>query len=354
MLKMEKGVTTVIIAVCSFLLPYSLCALFHMPSICGLFAETRQCLWKIYFENSQYLWTGIFLSVEVYIFTFILTKIIKHELFRISSREERVIAARPVKPNLLLMLPLIVLIYALRDLHSYAALREKSLKYLCSMVCFLLGILLSLAIIVLYELAQPLMWLLFVFSLTAICLLIMSISRVSLLPADFDISIKKSSIIVKNRSAELELEVNAIFLGLSVLSGMAGIITTVAAVLMRAPLIFSLIPATFDMISLLTALMELTELEIISSMISSGRAIAVGLAVVIPMISWSIYLGGFISSILKIMTPAAPENLVLMLLVGIWVLIAVILGAEVEKLKYSVRSIMMLLTLSIIPLLLAI
>jgi len=358
--------------VISLLVLYSLFNNKYTKPICSMIIsetlsflnETTRNVGEIYWSNAEYLWTSILLSVEVYLFAFILIRLVSSKLIT----DEKSKKSPPKHSRLLYFFTIVIrrfitFINDLRETYVYVILnrrdtsREIDLGYYYLVTCLTLGITLSILVVISYEYSQILMWIIFLTCLFMIFPSIIAISKIDELDQDLKNIIGVSwrapgEIVVRDGDVLLSIREGIILLGLSIGTGIVGIITTLGAILIKASLIFTIVPATFDMISLITALMEFTGLKVVLRVMRDIEGLGIGLLNLLPIVSWSIYGGGIICVLLHRFKWITSIDLILTFIASIWILIAMLSGTLSGHFKCSLKSLAKRIILFIIPLLL--
>jgi len=324
--------------------------------------ETAWYVSEIYWSNDEYLWTSILLSVEVYLFTFTLIRLVSGEfLEKNNSKKPSLKYSRFFYFFIIMIRRFMTFINDIRETYVYVILnrrdtsKEVDLSYYYLITCLTLGIILSILIIISYEYSRLLAWLIFIACLLTIFPSIIAISKID----EFDKEFREitcifwrspNEMIVKDGDVLLNIREGVVLLGLSIGTGVVGIVTTLGAILIKPSLIFTIIPATFDMISLITALMEFTGLRIVLKVMRDIEGLGVGLLNLLPIVSWSIYGGGVICTILNRLKWITSVDLILTFIVSIWILIAMLSGTLSGHFKYSLKSLAKRILLFIVPL----
>jgi len=335
-----------------------------ISEVLSFFHDTAWYVSEIYWGNDEYLWTSILLSVEVYLFTFTLIRLVSGEVLVESETKKK-----PSKYNrflyffILMVRRFITFINDIRETYVYVILnrqdtsKEIDLGYYYLITCLTLGVILSILIVISYEYSQLLTWSIFLACLFIIFPSIIAITKIDELDEEFKeitcISWRSSNeIVVRDGDMLLNIREGVVLLGLSIGTGIVGIVTTLGAILIKPSLIFTIIPATFDMISLITALMEFTGLKIVLKVMRDIEGLSIGLLNLLPIVSWSIYGGGVICTFLNRFRWITSVDLILTFIASVWVLIAMFSGALSGHFKYSLKSLIKRILLFIIPLLL--
>ena len=147
-----------------------------------------------------------------------------------------------------------------------------------------------------------------------------------------------------------ELDEKAAILGLSLFAGMIGITTTVGGAALEPPLSFVLIPATFDMLSLIVAFIEFPGTKVIMPLLYELRKIRQSLFTLLITLLWSMYL----TTILWLFHEAAPfqlsRPLVNTVITVSWLLIALVVSSLINQLDLSRRNVFLITIASLLPL----
>ncbi|RLE58485.1 MAG: hypothetical protein DRN53_08265 [Thermoprotei archaeon] len=322
--------------------------------------ETARYVAAIYWGNSEYLWTSILLSVEVYFFSFILVNLVSGRNLKGASSESRSTSSRILYLLSILVRHFITLIHDIRRTYVYAFMNKRvlsrnvDLSYYYLLTWLILGIILSILIIISYEYSHTLMWSIFLVFLFITASILIVVSSVEVLEEEFKKTVGISckggeEIVVRDGNVVLRIKGRLIALGLSVGTGIAGIITTLGAIIIKPSLAFTIIPATFDMLSLISALTEFTGLRRIRESLSNLRSLGIGLLNLLPTISWSIYTGGIICLIFHELKWTPSVDLILTIIASIWILISVLSGTFPTHFKYSIQSITKRIILFLLP-----
>jgi len=153
-----------------------------------------------------------------------------------------------------------------------------------------------------------------------------------------------------SRPAKLEVNEKVLALGLSVSSGVCGVIMTLGGTVLEASLAFTIVPITFDMLSLLTALMEFLGLrKAFSTLRNMGNSWS-GLVAILPVISWSLYLVGALIVILANTGFHVPTSTALNLISGMWILLATLLSIVEEHIRPRGHDVILSMLSSLLPL----
>jgi len=333
-----------------------------VSEVLSFFSETARNVGEIYWNNVEYLWTSILISIEVYFFTFILIRLVSGKIL-----EGKEVDQPPLKHSrffyffTILVRRFITFINDIRETYTFVILnkhdtsREVDLNYYYLVTCLTLGIVLSIFLVASYEYNPILMWFIFLVCLFTMFPSIIALSKVDELNEDLKKIVgiawhPPGEIAVKDGDLLLNVREGIILLGLSIGAGMVGIITTLGAILIKATLFFTIVPATFDMISLITALMEFTGLKMVVRAIKDLEGLGIGLLNMFPIISWSIYGGGVIYVLLYRLRWAASTDLILTFIASVWILIAMFSGTLSNRFKYSLKSLAKRIVLFMIPL----
>ncbi len=221
---------------------------------------------------------------------------------------------------------------------------------------FVTGILASLLLILVYEASHALLWFLFVAYLLAIISYIVTLGGISGLDEktkkELGIKYERAIFTVSygpEKPGKIRVRERTIMLGLSINTGICGIITTLAATLLKAPLTFTLVPVTFDMFSVLTALIEFPGISVIPMIFERFRMLKVSALTMLLAISWSLYLGGAVRVILLSLNLLISTSTLATLVSGIWVLMAVILSIFLRRLELTRKTVVIGVVLSLLP-----
>nr|MDO8079492.1 hypothetical protein [Candidatus Freyarchaeota archaeon] len=139
-----------------------------------------------------------------------------------------------------------------------------------------------------------------------------------------------------------------VLLGLSVNTGFAGIITTIVATVFNFPLIFALIPVTFDMLSVISALLEYPGLKVIPILAEKFKKLPLNLTLIS---SGSLYISGLF---LAFRPPFLSETFVSIIVSMIWIFMAALLSIIMNYIEVKQLTSGMMLTLGLLPLIIII
>ena len=363
-LQKKKNLYTLIIVIFFILLlliPLNKTAFSSIPYI--FLRDVSNSVFSLYKHNMEHLLVSIVLSFEILIFTFALLRI----LLGSNAFPETISNAKTENESLKRLLSILIRIteywfIAINDIKEILTTSKKKLKdididYEYLLVSFITGALLSSLLVITYPVDRFLFWLIFFLSLISLIDYIIATSSIDELDSN---SKKKLGIKYDDKNIyitygiakpkKIKIGENIIALGISVGSGICGIITTLGAVILNASIIFTLVPITFDMISLLTALIEFSGLISFIKIFKNIKIIEGGVLALIPTISWSIYLGGFIKVLFSDLNFPITSGALLALFSAIWIMVAILLGAFLGRFKLSKKSTIISIVISIIPL----
>ena len=228
---------------------------------------------------------------------------------------------------------------------------------------FTAGVVGSIILVLVYEVNAAVFWILTILYLVVVFLYIWSLGLVTThrkVARQMGVYLNEGNLAIRHRYGRirrLTISEGTVALGLSIGTGMCGIITTLGSAIVRAPIIFTLVPITFDMISVLTAMIEFQGLKAISRLITELRGVEISGIAMLLIISWSVYISGVLMAILNAVHAAVSTGVVLTTMFGVWVLIAVTLSIYIKRaaptgMRVTKRLLTKALTASAIPLLL--
>jgi len=228
---------------------------------------------------------------------------------------------------------------------------------------FIAGVVGSIILVLVYEVNTAVFWILTILYLVVVFLYIWSLGLITThrkVARQMGVYLNEGNLTIRHRYGRirrLTMTEGTVALGLSIGTGMCGIITTLGSAIVRAPIIFTLVPITFDMISVLTAMIEFQGLKTISRLITELRGIEISGIAMLLIISWSIYVSGVLMAILNAVHATVSTGVMLTTMFGIWVIIAVTLSIYIKRttptgMKVTKRLLTTALTASAIPLLL--
>ncbi len=322
-------------------------------------------------ENLEYLLVSALLAVETYFFLSVLLRM----LLRGTREEERNSEPREEgKPGIgsvrLLYFLIIISKYSLMmigDLKRTLGLKEArrisieprriSLNYDFVIAAFVLGTFTSMTLLMIYEASRPLFWASFLASVLLLTAYMIILGCISELDKEairrLGIWYEDDKLVVRygvSRPAKLEVNEKVLALGLSVSSGVCGVIMTLGGTVLEASLAFTIVPITFDMLSLLTALMEFLGLrKAFSTLRNMGNSWS-GLVAILPVISWSLYLVGALIVILANTGFHVPTSTALNLISGMWILLATLLSIVEEHIRPRGHDVILSMLSSLLPL----
>lgn len=322
-----------------------------------LLKEVKGSVVVLYQGNLEYLWTILILAFEIHIFTRSILSILRRNTL---PKEKR--GGYGPLMRYLLWLFVIGVKYSLMLMREFrkpfrskrrGAGERLDEDYLLGSLTF--GVLASILLILAYEAASPVdFWTLFV-----ICLLILlsymgTLGKVIELDErsarELGIGYKSTNLVVTygvERPVRFTLDEKIIALGLSVGAGICGVVTTLGSTILHTSISFALVPATFDMLSLLTALIEPFGIRMIPQLFRELKMVRIGLLTMLLVISWSLYLSGGLALFLVRSGLPVSANGMVMLVSGLWVLMAV--ASSVLVRSFKPRSIFLVSCLSLLP-----
>ncbi|MFX0096973.1 MAG: hypothetical protein ACFE7E_04350 [Candidatus Hodarchaeota archaeon] len=141
-------------------------------------------------------------------------------------------------------------------------------------------------------------------------------------------------------------------LGLSLGTGLIGILTTVGASIMVSTISFSLIPVTFSTISVLTAMLEFPGLKALPQVFREAKKLTASILTILLVISWSLYLTGVLWVILLSPLLKMSQNLMLAIMSTFWIITAVTLSIVIHRVVVTKGMIITSLFFTVLPFLL--
>lgn len=228
---------------------------------------------------------------------------------------------------------------------------------------FTAGVVGSIILVLVYEVNAAVFWILTILYLVVVFLYIWSLGLVTThrkVARQMGVYLNEGNLTIRHRYGgirRLTMSEGTVALGLSIGTGMCGIITTLGSAIVRAPIAFTLVPITFDMISVLTAMIEFQGLKAISRLITELKGVEISGIAMLLIISWSIYVSGVLMAILNAVHATVSTGVVLTTMFGVWVIIAVTLSIYIKRatptgMRVTKRLLTTALTASAIPLLL--
>ena len=353
-----------------FLVLYILQSLFSAVTL--LFSSLVRVNYSIillYQENLEYLWVSAFLAVEVYVFISIILRVLPYEVSmdkrrnRSEGNEREVHEIKYERPLYLLVMMIRYSIIMISDFRrvlvgisrGYKRRKEMDLGREFVMSAFIIGVIISISLMLVYGIGQYLFWALFAFYLFSTILYIVALGEVDKLDnkarRELGIWYEDSRFIVSYgtvKTIRIKVEEKIIALGLSIGTGICGVITTLGAAILSASLSFALVPLTFDMLSLISALIEFSGLKVILSIFRDLREIEAGIMTMPSMIFWSLYLIEITRALLSYFNLRIPTNTVLGVIAGTWILLAIALSIVERSMKLTRRMATLVLILSLV------
>ncbi len=353
-----------------FLVLYILQSLFSAVTL--LFSSLVRVNYSIillYQENLEYLWVSAFLAVEVYVFISIILRVLPYEVSMDKRRnqsegnEREVHEIKYERPLYLLVMMIRYSIIMISDFRrvlvgisrGYKRRKEMDLGREFVMSAFIIGVIISISLMLVYGIGQYLFWALFAFYLFSTILYIVALGEVDKLDnkarRELGIWYEDSRFIVSYgtvKTIRIKVEEKIIALGLSIGTGICGVITTLGAAILSASLSFALVPLTFDMLSLISALIEFSGLKVILSIFRDLREIEAGIMTMPSMIFWSLYLIEITRALLSYFNLRIPTNTVLGVIAGTWILLAIALSIVERSMKLTRRMATLVLILSLV------
>ena len=228
---------------------------------------------------------------------------------------------------------------------------------------FTAGVVGSIILVLVYEVNAAVFWILTILYLVVVFLYIWSLGLVTThrkAARQMGVYLDEGNLTIRHRYGRirrLTISEGTVALGLSIGTGMCGIITTLGSAIVMAPIIFTLVPITFDMISVLTAMIEFQGLKTISKLIAELRGVEISGIAMLLIISWSVYISGVLMAILNAVHATVSTGVMLTTMFGVWVIIAVTLSIYIKRaaptgMRVTKRLLAKALTASAIPLLL--
>jgi len=353
-----------------FLVLYVLQSLFSTVTLLfSSLARVNYSIILLYQENLEYLWVSAFLAVEVYVFISIILRVLPYEVSMDKRRnqsegnEREVHEIKYERPLYLLVMMIRYSIIMISDFRrvlvgisrGYKRRKEMDLGREFVMSAFIIGVIISISLMLVYGIGQYLFWALFAFYLFSTILYIVALGEVDKLDnkarRELGIWYEDSRFIVSYgtvKTIRIKVEEKIIALGLSIGTGICGVITTLGAAILSASLSFALVPLTFDMLSLISALIEFSGLKVILSIFRDLREIEAGIMTMPSMIFWSLYLIEITRALLSYFNLRIPTNTVLGVIAGTWILLAIALSIVERSMKLTRRMATLVLILSLV------
>ena len=353
-----------------FLVLYVLQSLFSTVTLLfSSLARVNYSIILLYQENLEYLWVSAFLAVEVYVFISIILRVLPYEVSMDKRRnqsegnEREVHEIKYERPLYLLVMMIRYSIIMISDFRrvlvgisrGYKRRKEMDLGREFVMSAFIIGVIISISLMLVYGIGQYLFWALFAFYLFSTILYIVALGEVDKLDnkarRELGIWYEDSRFIVSYgtvKTIRIKVEEKIIALGLSIGTGICGVITTLGAAILSASLSFALVPLTFDMLSLISALIEFSGLKVILSIFRDLREIEAGIMTMPSMIFWSLYLIEITRALLSYFNLRIPTNTVLGVIAGTWILLAIALSIVERSVKLTRRMATLVLILSLV------
>lgn len=326
----------------------------------NLLEEVKGSVESLYSGNFEYFWTILILAFEIHIFTRSVLSIL---------RRERLPKERPKRPGLLKRYFIwIFVIWAKYSLMLVRELRKpfRSKKrgmgerldedYLLGSLVF--GVLASILLILAYEGASPVdFWAIFIVCLFILLSYMGTLGKVIELDEwsarELGLGYRNTNLVVTygiERPVRFTIDERIVTLGLSVGAGICGVVTTLGSTILHTSVSFALVPATFDMLSLLTALIEPFGIRVIPQLMRELKMIRIGLLTMTLVISWSLYLsGGLMLFLVKSGLPVSAKG-VITLVSGLWALMAV--ASSIFIRSFRPKTVLLVSALSLVPIIL--
>ena len=326
----------------------------------------------LYGGNLGYLWTSLILALEMHLFALAIFAIFAGEgrgkAFRIPKWFEATYRGL-FRTVMIVFRHVMLMVYeawttARREAGRVSKSKsEDKIDNQYFMFSFVVGVVGSIILIIIYEVNVAVFWALTILYLLVVFLYMWSLGVVTSqrgMARQIGVYLNEGNLTIRHRYGgvrRLTISEGTVALGLSIGTGMCGIITTLGSAIVRAPIPFTLVPITFDMISVLTAMIEFHGLKAISRLISELRGVEVSGIAMLLIISWSVYVSGILMAALKAVHAVVSTGVILTAMFGIWVMIAITLSIYIKRMaptgvKITRRMLMTTLTASAIPLLL--
>jgi len=329
--------------------------------------EVKNSVSLLFRDSLDYLGVNIVLSLEVHIFTLAVLAVFR------ALRPGKGIKAEiedagslPLNPSSYLSLALlkhsIMMAYDLKTILSLRKYgksrphRRVRLDESYLLGSLMIGVIASTILLLTYEVNYVLFWNVFLLYLLVIIVFMMALGRVSILDEAAGKSLglwhRGNSLIATYGTGELvEMRIGerTAILALSLSTGMCGVLTTLGSVLLRAPLTFTLVPITFDMLSVLTALMEFQGLRSIPRMFWDMKMLGMSILTMSLVISWGVYLSGVVYYISKILELSISTNMIVTMVSCMWMIIAITSSALLRNLSPTKRVALLGALLTLIP-----
>ncbi len=326
----------------------------------------------LYGGNLGYLWTSLILALEMHLFALAIFAIFAGEVggrvFKIPKWFEATYKGL-FHTVMIVFRHVMLMVYeawttARREAGRVSKSKpEDRIDNQYFMFSFVVGVVGSIVLIIVYEVNAAVFWTLTILYLLVVLLYMWSLGVVTSqrgMARQIGVYLNEGNLTIRHRYGgvrRLTISEGTVALGLSIGTGMCGIITTLGSAIVRAPILFTLVPITFDMISVLTAMIEFHGLKAISRLMSELRGVEVSGIAMLLIISWSVYVSGVLMAALKAVHAVVSTGVVLTTMFGVWVIIAITLSIYIKRIaptgmKVTRRMLMTTLTASAIPLLL--
>jgi len=329
----------------------------------------------LYGGNIGYFWTSLILALEMHVFALAIFSIFaggvegQSELAYKTPRWLERVYMRLFHAIMIVFRHIVLMMYEVWTTTRREAGRiskskpEDKIDNQYFTLSFAAGVVGSIILILVYEVNAAVFWVLTTLYLVVVFLYIWSLGLVTThrkVARQMGVYLNEGNLTIRHRYGRirrLTISEGTVALGLSIGTGMCGIITTLGSAIVRAPIIFTLVPITFDMISVLTAMIEFQGLKTISKLIAELRGVEISGIAMLLIISWSVYISGVLMAILNAVHAAVSTGVVLTTMFGVWVLIAVTLSIYIKRttptgMKVTKKLLTTALTASAIPLLL--
>ncbi len=333
--------------------------------------EIKGCVISLYKTNPEYLLVSGLLAFEVYVFVFFLLRILAYSVTAIRKgylkagvENERGYYELQYGHSSYFFIAFIRYIITIIGAIKYILLARKpkgneeiNLDNSFIISALISSTVASVYLMLIYEVGQYLFWISFVFHLLLMMSFMIALGEIGKLSdgakEELGISYKDDILMLPYGVAGLTVRGSVMALSLSIGAGICGILTTLGATILRAPLIFTLVPLTFDVLSLLSALVEFSGLGALPLIFGDLKeAIRVGTSFISMTIIWSLYFSGGIMALLPHIGLGIATGIMLNLISGIWIMVAVLLSILGGRLRLTRKLLAANLILSFVPLIL--
>ncbi len=252
---------------------------------------------ELYLLHPTYLITNLIFTFLLHIFVSVILLVLSENK---SNKEYK-----PKKENVLIQEPIYFVTHVFRfisKLHllvllRYRHLRQDSKNSLDSeyiLFNLIVGFIMACILLILAEFSYNLSLVLYVVWSVLLLLYIVGLGQIRRLHRKLESKYQTrhadGMIYFRCNTVEKYLEGRMSLLGISLHAGMIGIITTIGAGILEVPLSFALVPTTFDMISVTSALLEFPGLRIILPTIEDLKKLKKSILAIIVSIALSIFI----------------------------------------------------------------